>query len=253
MVTTEDVLAVVARSPHNWGVGRRKWLEDEMAKLGASRDELVKATLPGLESDDRNVRVRAVWALSVLSGPQATEGVLRALSDPVRRVREVALKAVRPHHVGSPEVWNAVRAIADNEAETNHLRQQAFWVLSASVVRDQLPDVAEETFQSLMDSDRFRGSLLIQLCRATSQTPASRAILHEFVQSGSKEEAVMATRALCGHRLMRVDAWLPADIRQRVRDTYDPAPDVYGGVPFCWIPGADAEDLAKEVGYPSAP
>src|SRR2546430_229515 len=142
MVTTEDVLAVVARSPHNWGSGRRKWLEDEMA------------------------------------------------------------------------------------------------------------EVVEETLQSLMESERFRGSLLVRLCWASSQTPASLAILQEFVRSGSKDEAVMATRTLCGHRLMRVDAFLPADLRQRVRETYDPAPDVYGRVPPYWIPGPDAEALMQEAGYP---
>src|SRR5437762_658937 len=152
MVTTDDVLGVVARSAHNWGAGRHKWLGDEMAKLGASQDELVMATLPGLESDDRNVRVRTVWALSVLPDSRATAGVLRGLRDPVRRVREVALKAVRPHHVGSPEVWSAVREMVDNEHETNRLRQQAFWILAGSVVRDAVPDLAEETFQSLMDS-----------------------------------------------------------------------------------------------------
>ena len=253
MVTTEDVLAVVARSPHNWGSGRRKWLEDEMAKLGASEDELVVATLPALESDERNVRVRAVWALSVLPDPRATAGVLRGLRDPVRRVREVALKAVSPHHAGSPDVWSAVRAIADDGRETNRLRRQAFWVLSSSVVRETVPEVVEETLQSLMESERFRGSLLVRLCWASSQTPASLAILQEFVRSGSKDEAVMATRTLCGHRLMRVDAFLPADLRQRVRETYDPAPDVYGGVPLYWIPGPDAEALMQEAGYQLAP
>jgi hypothetical protein len=247
MVTTQDVLAVVARSPQNWGAGRRQWLQDEVDRLGASDEDLVSAAVVGMDSDDRNMRVRAVWILSLSPDPRATAAVLRALRDPVRRVREVALKSVRPHHVASPDVWRAVQDIADDDHETNRLRQHAFFVLSSSAVRDTVPDVAEDTLRSLMDSDRFRGSLLFQLCSATGHPPAARAILLEFVRSGSKDEAVMATRALCGHRLVRVDAWLPAELRQRVRDTYDAAPDVYGGVPLAWVPAADAEGLAREV------
>src|SRR5438876_228198 len=114
MVTTEEVLAVVARSPHNLGSGRSQWLEDELSALGADPSELAAAAVAGLGDEDRNVRVRALWALSVIPDPRATSGVLRALRDPARRVREVALKAVRPHHVGSPEMVAAVRAVADD-------------------------------------------------------------------------------------------------------------------------------------------
>ena len=254
MVTTEDVLGVVGRSPHDWGSGRHDWLAHELATLGASSDELVSAALPGLDSGDRNVRVRALWVLSTIADDErATAGVLRGLRDPERRVREVALKSVRPHHVGSPEVWSAVQAMTDDERETNRLRRQAFWVLSSSVARHSVPDVAEETFRSMMASERLRMALLVRLCWAGSHTEASRAVLRSFVEDGTKEEAVMATRALCGHRLMRVDGWLPSEQRQRVRETYDPAPDVYGGVSLCWIPAADAEALAAEVGFPAAP
>ena len=245
MVTTDEVLGVVARSPHNWGSDRHEWLETELGALGADPSDLATAALCGLDDDDRNVRVRAVWALSVIPGAEATAGVLRALGDPARRVREVALKAVRPHH-GSADVVAAVRALADDETETGRLRRNAFFVLASSVVRDELPDVAEETLRSFMESARFRMPMLLRLCTSTNPSPTARAILREFVRSGSKEEAVMATRALCGHRLMRVDGFLPAEVRQRVREQYDPAPDVYHGVPMCWIPGPEADALLND-------
>lgn len=253
MVTTEEVLRVIARSPQNWGSGRYEWLKSELSSLEAEPAELASASVAALDDDDRNVRVRAVWALSVLATPEATVGVLRALRDPARRVREVALKAVRPHHAGSPEVVAAVRAIADDEREIVRLRRQAFFVLASSAVRDELPDVAEETLRSFMESERFRMPVLLRLCTTTNHSPTSRAILQEFARSGSKQEAVMATRALCGHRLMRVDGWLRADLRQRVRERYDPAPDVYHGVELCWMPAADAEELANEAGLSAAP
>ena len=254
MVTTNEVLGVVARAPQNWGSDRHQWLEAELLALGADQRELAAAAVPGLEDPDRNVRVRAVWALSVLPVPEATAGVFRALGDPARRVREVALKAVRPHHAGSPEIVEVVRAIADDERETGRLRRNAFFVLASTAVREEMPELAEETLRSFMDSDRYRMPVLLRLCTSTTTpSPAARAVLQEFVRSGYKEEAVMATRSLCGHRLMRVDGWLPPEVRQRVREQYDPAPDVYYGVPLCWIPRQEAEALAREVGSPSAP
>lgn len=253
MVTTDEVLAVVARSPQNWGSRRHQWLVDELSALGADTADLARAALAGLDDEDRNVRVRAVWALSVVTHPLATAGVVRALHDPVRRVREVALKAVQPNHVGSPDVVAAVRAIVDDEQETGRLRRNAFFVLSSSGVRNELPDVAEETLRSFMASEQFRAPVLLRLCTTTNHSPASRAILQEFVRSGSKEEAVMATRALCGHRLMRADALLPPDLRRRVREQYDPAPDVYYGVPLYWIPADEAAALAEEAGIGHLP
>jgi hypothetical protein len=252
MVTTDDVLAVVARCPWNFGAERGAWLDEQLAALGAPDGEVITAALAAAGADDRNLRVRALWALWRFPDPWATAAVLAGLRDPVRRVREVAMKCVRPHHA-TPAVVGALRAIVDDEQETNRLRRQAFFVLASSVVRGAVPEVAEETLRSLMDSERFRAPVLLRLCTTGEHSPAAREVLREFVRSGSKEEAVMATRALCGHRLMRVDAWLPAELRQRVREQYDPAPDVYGGVPLYWLPVADAAALAAEVGVPGAP
>lgn len=248
MVTTEDVLAAVAGAPQNWGAGRRRWLAETMASLGATDDELVAAVLPVLDDGDRNARVKALWVLSLASGPAAADGILRGLRDPVRRVREVALKCVRPHHDGSAEVWEEVRAIAEDVdgSQTKRLRQLAFFVLSAGVVEGDVPDVAEDAFRAMLDSERFRRGVLLRLCFAREQSPASRAVLHELVRSGAKEEAVLATRALCGHRLVRVDGRLPPEVRRRVRGRYDPAPDVYGGVSLYWVPTAEADAIVEE-------
>jgi hypothetical protein len=247
MVTTQEVLAVVARSPHDWGRERHRWLTEELGRLGAPTSDLVGAAVAAVADPDRNVRVRAVWALSALPGSAATVALLGALGDPARRVREVALKAVSPHHVGEPEVIAAVRSIADDETEITRLRRLAFFVLSSSIVRDELPDVAEETLRSFLDSERFRGQVLVRLCSTSNLSPTSKAILEEFVRTGSKEEAVMATRALCGQRLLRVDGWLPPELRRRVRAQYDAAPDVYHGVPMCWVPSGEADANILEV------
>jgi hypothetical protein len=250
MVTTDDVVGVVARSPQNWGRGRHDWLVEEMAKLGATDEELATAAVAGLDSADRNVRVRAVWALSVIADPRATDGILRALRDPARRVREVAMKSTSPHHAGSAEVLAELRRIAEDESETDRLRRYAFWSLSSNTARDALPEMATESMRELMGSEQFRAQILRRLCDARMRSgldAARREILQEFVRTGTKDEAVMATRALCGQVLVAVNRWLPPDHRQRVREQYDPGPssDYADSV---WMPLDDAIELARSVG-----
>ena len=243
-LTTTRLLEVVGRAPHTFGSHLTSWLEAEIAGLGASDEEVITAAGAAMSSDDRNVRVKALRVLGLYDDPRATEGLLQGLRDPARRVREVAIKCSRRHH-GSAEVLDELRRIASDEDQTDRLRRNAFHELSTSASRTPLPDVAQDALAGFMDSDRFRGPVLRRLCSSPTQTPASRAVLHEFVRTGSKEEAVMATRALAGHMLVRVDGWLPPEQRRRLRETYDPATaegDAY------WLPVADAVALAKAMG-----
>ena len=164
------------------------------------------------------------------------------------------MKCAAPHHVGAPAVVEALRRITEDDREIDRLRRIAFFVLSSVHTREALPEVATESLRDLMDSQRFRASILERLCsaRAGQLDPASRSVLQEFVRTGTKDEAVMATRALCGQVLVAINRWLPAEQRQRLREQYDPGP----GTQFaetCWMPLADAIDLAEAVGYPSAP
>jgi hypothetical protein len=249
MVTTQDVLAVVARSPHNWGSGRHAWLAEEMGKLGAPAAELAAVAVAALDAADRNERVRAVWALGVVDHPTATDGILRALRDPARRVREVAMKSAAPHHVTSTAVVEELRRIAEDEEEIRGLRSDAFFVLSSLRTRDALPEVAGEALRELMGSDRFRASILRRLCSWRGHRPdaATRELLQEFVRTGTKDEAVMATRALCGQVLVSVNRFLSAEQRQRLREQYDPGP----GTDYAetrWLPVEDAAELARSVG-----
>jgi hypothetical protein len=251
VVTTEQLIEFVERTGYKSGWEGVVRFREELDTLGAPDSELVGAAVEGMASADRNVRVKMLRVLALLEDARATGAVLGALSDPARRVRDVAIKSTRPHHL-SPEVIERLRAIVDDESEIDGIRRDAFFALSASVSREEVPDVAREAVVALMDSERFRLPLLIRLCKTSHHNEKSREVLQDFVDNGTKDEAVMATRALCGHQLVRIDGWLPNDVRQRVRATYDAAPIVQG-VPSCWIPVADAQALAAEVGYPVAP
>ena len=151
-----------------------------------------------LDSEDRNIRVAALRVLSFTDGPVAAEGVLRGLDDPMKRVREVAAKC-SPRFVSDPRVVARLqKAVA--EAETGSARP-AFAVLAGTYSSpyglSQLEPVAD-ALGRLAHLPRYRQQVLASLLRARSLTEETRALLREFVLNGTKEEAVAATRRLCG-------------------------------------------------------
>lgn len=262
MVTPEklhDLVAADAEHPDRNPEARRRALRDALSTTGPASDaDVVGAALAGLRSDDRNVRVAMLRVLALYGDETATDGVLRGLADPARRVREGAIKSSSPLHLQSDRVLESLRRIAEDESEIGRIRGQAFFVLSSRSARDAVPDVAREAIRTLMDSERFRLPILVRLCKSFDQTPDSRALLQEFVRTGTKEEAVMATRALCGQCLVRVDAWMPAERRRFVREQFDPGPTIRGskigdGPVNYWMPAAAALQLLEEVGLTRIP
>lgn len=255
MFATSAVVDLVGRSHAEEAWERRAWLERELADLDADAVEVVAAAAAGLDSDDRNVRVRVLRVLALFPDERATAAVLRGLRDPVRRVREVAIDASRPHHIASPAVVDALHSIMDDQGERERVQRAAFSALSNSVFRDEL---SQESLVGLTGSQRFRLPVLVRLCKMTDHTPDSRAILHEFVRTGTKEEAILATRALSGYLPVGIGSWLPPAEQQRVRDAYDSAPEfraaatgglMVAAVDACWLPRDDAVALARAAGY----
>jgi DNA-binding transcriptional ArsR family regulator len=62
---------------------------------------------------------------------------------------------------------------------------------------------AFESTGALAQLPRYRQRALFALLRAPRLTDEAVAILRDFVTNGSKEEAVSATRRLCGYRIVR--------------------------------------------------
>lgn len=226
VLTPNDLRELVAEGGRNPSLGpdeRRQALVEAMDALDRG-DDVVATALAGLDSDDRNVRAAMLRVLAMFEGAEATSGILRGLADPARRVREAAIKAAQPRHLGSPLVIERLQELAEDESEIDRLRRTAFFVLSSRSARDALPDVTREAVGSLLGSSRFRGPLLVRLCSSLDQTDATRHLLREFVRTGTKDEAVMATRALCGQMLLRTDI-VPEAERRRVRSQYDRGQD----------------------------
>ena len=156
-----------------------------------------------LDSEDRNVRVAALRVLAFCDGPTAVTGILRGLDDPVKRVREVAAKS-SPRFISEPGVVARLQqAVA--RGETGSARP-AFEVLAGSHVSPyglaQFEPISD-ALAALARLPRYRAQVLSALLRAWSLNPETETILREYVAGGSREEAVAATRRLCGYRVMR--------------------------------------------------
>jgi hypothetical protein len=169
-----------------------------------SQDEIVNCALAGLASDDRNVRVLMLRVLSRQSGPKGMRGILTGLSDPKRRVREVAIRS-SPNYHAYPEITDRLGAMVTDERETRRIRGIALrtLVLGAGPRVSTLPAGAAQALGSLAESEAHRTGILIGLLHLDLTEHVER-LLREFVENGTKEEAVMATRALCGYRVLNL-------------------------------------------------
>lgn len=178
------------------------------------RNMTTKEALEAIKSQDRNMRVRALRAVFSDVTPEGAEVILAGLSDPKRRVKEVALKSSKPF-LADPRVVERIAAMVTDEKEYHRIRDKALFALGGGFPNvnraGQLPKAAIEALRSLAAVDRYRGDVLGRLVRM-DLTPEVEALLKEFVRSGNKEEAVAATRALCGYRLVNWGTAKPAEL-----------------------------------------
>jgi len=170
--------------------------------------------LEAIKSQDRNVRVRALRAVFAEAKPEGATVILAGLNDGKRRVKEVALKSSKPF-LGDRRVVERIAAMVEDETEYHRIRDKALFALGGGFPKvneaGEMPEPAISALRSLAAVDRYRGAVLGRLVRM-SLTPEVEALLQEYVRSGSKEEAVAATRALCGYRLVNWGSAKPAEL-----------------------------------------
>lgn len=173
-----------------------------------------KEALEAIKSPDRNIRVRALRAAFSEAKPEGADVILAGLGDGKRRVKEVALKSSKPF-LGDPRVVERITAMVKDETEYHRIRDKALFALGGGFpnvnAAGQLPKAAIDALRSLAAVDKYRGDVLSRLVRM-DLTPEVEALLKEFVRSGNKEEAVAATRALCGYRLVNWGSAKPAEL-----------------------------------------
>jgi hypothetical protein len=170
--------------------------------------------LEAIKSRDRNIRVRALRAAFSAAKPEGADVILAGLGDGKRRVKEVALKSSKPY-LSDPRIVERITAMVKDETEYHRIRDKALLALGGGFpnvnAAGQLPKAAIDALRSLAAVDKYRGDVLSRLVRM-DLTPEVEALLNEFVRSGNKDEAVAATRALCGYRLVNWGTAKPAEL-----------------------------------------
>jgi hypothetical protein len=153
------------------------------------------------------------------SGSRAMQGILAGLNDPKRRVRAVAIAGSAGFH-GYPEITDRLEAIALDEQETQRVRRFALDSLtgSAGVSAQELTASHLNALRMLAKSDAYRSALLFRLLHLDLTGPVE-ALLREFVAGGTREEAVMATRALYGYRVVNLGDFESEQVRDYVAQT----------------------------------
>ncbi len=198
-------------------------------------DEIVELGLAGLDDADRNVRFQMLRLLGTQVRPEAAPGILRALSDPARRVRKLALR-LSVLYAGNSAIEARLEEICFDEGETRRIRSAAFLALSSGTFLASLAESSEAArkyFEDVPALEKYRGSALKLLVSLDPLTDEMRDVLRYVVETGPKDEAVTATRALCGFRVINIGGVSPTE-RKRISQTCELA---WGRV-FYWVPRA---------------
>jgi hypothetical protein len=205
---------------------------DILGQIGnPSPTEIIDTALAGLASDDRNLRVLMLRVLKGQSGPRAMQGILAGLNDPKRRVREVAIKSSADFH-SYPEITDRLKAMVADEHETRRIRNFALNSLAgAGSLLNDLTATDVRALESLAKIDAYRAEILFGLLKLDLTAPVED-LLHTFVANGAPHEAVMATRALCGFRVVNLGQFEPySAVQKYIVDTCE----VASGRVWYWV------------------
>jgi hypothetical protein len=218
---------------------------DALREIGnPTREAIVDAALELLRSEDRNVRVLMLRVLGGQSGDKAVRGILTGLNDGKRRVREVAVKSsgnYREH----PAVAARLKAIVMDEGEKSRIRRFALDMLTGAIgsTHSDLTGAAADALRSLAQVPKLRLGILFHLLRLDLNDTVE-GLLREFVTEGSKEEALMATRALCGYRVTHIGAFESApEIQSHIRQTCE----VASGRAYYWMKREDYDARRRQL------
>lgn len=216
-------------------------MREVLERLGnPAPDEIIEAALAGMQSEDRNIRVLMLRVLKGQTGEKAMRGVLAGLNDPMRRVRSVAVMS-SGNYLHYPEITDRLKEIVTDAHEKRKIRSQALSTLSGASQKamEDLSQTATSALQMLAQTEQYRFNILFGLLRL-DLTDRVEELLREFVKDGTKAEAIMATRALCGYRVIHIDSFAHDKAAQkRILQTCELA----AGRMFYWLPRADYETL----------
>jgi len=201
--------------------------KSELMELAAGDpDRAFAAAMDAVADDDRNVRVLALRIVAADGRPEGAKAIVAGLNDGKRRVRDVALKSSKGY-LGDAGVVRRIVEMVEDEAETAKLRGRALFSLGGGYPSPNkagdIPKAALKALEAFATRDLMRKAVLRSLA-AMDLNEDVWALLQEFVRTGTKEEAVAATRALCGYRLVNWGSATPSEL---VQAGAEPAGGVY--------------------------
>jgi hypothetical protein len=126
----------------------------------------------------------------------------------------------------------------EDDSEKRRIREQALHALIGSPKYGAPPPTAARSLVELAKIERYRDAVFFQLLQI-AKTPETTALLRDYVKTGTREQAVAATRALCGYRVVNLGDLTAAE-RDRVTQTGERA----AGQVWYW---AKEEDLARNA------
>ena len=195
--------------------------KEELRELaGRDPEAAFREALNAIHSEDRNMRVFALRVIGREGLPGGSAAVLTGLSDQKRRVRKVACQASRTYlddpavvhrlmeliEQGDPVSGDALLALGRRyfavEFEQDRIKQAS---------AGPTPRPALDALASLSAHERYRKAILQSLVMM-DLTDDVAALLRTFVETGTKDEAVAATRALCGYRLVTWENVTPPEL-----------------------------------------
>jgi hypothetical protein len=176
-----------------------------------------------------------VLGLRVLAhypGKEAMQGILAGLNDSKRRVRAVAVSSAS-QYLQFEEVIKRLQEIVLDEGEKPKISAAAMSCLTGQVGGvpvDDLPRAASKALEKFSQLKTHRMQVLFGLLRLDLNEQVEE-LLRDFVKTGSKEEAVWATRALCGFKVVNLGEFSKETTRNEVARSCERA----AGKVFYWI------------------
>ena len=199
---------------------------------GPDGETLAAAALERMTSDDRNIRVAMLRVLALADGPDAIQGILLGLDDDVKRVREVAAKSSVRFAADEQVAGRLERAVRDGDRGSSGPALQILAGLHDAPFHDERSPIIVDALRSLAENAKLRPAVLTALVRS-DLTEDVRSLLRDIVGRGTKHEAVIATRRLCGYRVARLEEF-DVERRSEIRRTCERA---WGDV-WYWVPEA---------------
>ncbi|MBN2532759.1 MAG: hypothetical protein JXB88_07710 [Spirochaetales bacterium] len=167
-----------------------------------SRDDMVAGAIKGMNDSDRNVRIIMLRILEKEKTEEAMKGILLGLHDEKRRVREIAVKISR-FFLNRKEIVDKLKEIIENANEKRKIRNKAFEILTGDRIygehAGELPGTILSYLKELSKLEEYKSRLFYELLHL-DMVDDVKELLEDYVKNGTKEQAVMATKALCGYK-----------------------------------------------------